>query len=134
MHAHIIDKIGSLPPVLCSKKGFWLWKRWTIAQSILQLCLREPTGFFCLFVFCLFFVFNRKWTVSCLMILSKIMEILVNCNYKENIRSIIQANNRGAKSLIEENLDELSWKVTVKVSHSCQTLLYNLIQINYQHT
>ena len=90
--------------------------------------------FVCLFVFCLFFVFNRKWTVSCLMILSKIMEILVNCNYKENIRSIIQANNRGAKSLIEENLDELSWKVTVKVSHSCQTLLYNLIQINYQHT
>ena len=60
------------------------------------------------------------------------MEILVNSNYKENIKSIIQANNRGARSLIEENLDKLSWKVNVV--HSCQTLLYNLIQINYQHT
>ena len=70
-----------------------------------------------------FFFLNREWTVSCLMILSKIMEILVNSNYKENIKSIIQANNRGARSLIEENLDELSWKVTVNVVHSCQTLL-----------
>ena len=60
------------------------------------------------------------------------MEILVNSDYKENIKSIIQANNRGARSLIEENLDKLSWKVNVV--HSCQTLLYNLIQINYQHT
>ena len=46
MHAHIIVKIGSLPPVLCGKKGFWLWETWTIAQSILQLCLRELTFFF----------------------------------------------------------------------------------------
>ena len=72
------------------------------------------------------------------MISSKIMEILVNSNYKENIRFIIQANNRGARSLVEKNLDELSWKVKVKVkvkvSHSCPTLSCNFIQINYQHT
>ena len=46
MHAHIIDEVGSLPPVLCGKKGFWLWEKWTIAQSIVQLFLRELTFFF----------------------------------------------------------------------------------------
>ena len=55
---------------------------------------------------------------------------------QRNIRFIMQANNRGARSLIEKNLDELSWKVKVKVkvSHSCPTLSCNFIQINYQHT
>ena len=62
------------------------------------------------------------------------MEILVNHSYKENTRFIIQANNRAARSLTEESLEEFSWKVKVKVSHSCPALLYNFIQINYQHT
>ena len=90
-----------------------------------KLCLR---GLF------FFFFPHREWTVSCLMILSNIMEILVNHSYKENTRFIIQANNRAARRLTEESLEEFSWKVKVKVSHSCPTLLYNFIQINYQHT